>query len=144
MAQAREGIGTYLKLCPAVSPYTPVTIPNSRDIQGPTLSTNTYDTTSQDSTSGHKEFIPGLHEAGSISTELYFDANDTFHQSLLTKRQNRELQYWEKHLANTSPKMKMRGLCYVTNLDFNEPVDGVQTASLELSLTGPVALEAVV
>jgi len=56
-----------------------VAIGQVRDIDGPSISRDSIDVSSQDSTNGWREFLPGLADAGEWSFDVLFDPTSTMH-----------------------------------------------------------------
>ena len=140
MATPRSGPGNILKLGNAASPYTPVNIALVGDIDGPTISLNTHDVTSQDTVNGFRQMIPALQDGGTVSFPLFFDANDTQHILLTTIRNNKELRYYELWFAQASPGKYLKFVAYITEFSYSFPIDGVITAQVTLTSTGNIDL----
>ena len=51
-----------------------------KDASGPSISRGTVDVSTQDSTSGYREFLPGLADGGDVSFALGWDPTDADHQ----------------------------------------------------------------
>ena len=140
MATPRSGPGNLIKLGNAASPYTPITLALVGEIDGPTMSFNTHDTSSQDTVGAYKQYVLGLQDGGNITFTLFFDPNDAQHASLVPIKNNRELRYWELHKAQSSPGKYYKLMGYISGWDESHPVDGPNTVQVTLLATGDITL----
>jgi predicted secreted protein len=70
---AISGVGTHFQRATAdTSDPTFASIAEVNSISGPSLSRDTIDVTSLDSTSGYREFIGGFRDGGEVSLEMNF------------------------------------------------------------------------
>jgi predicted secreted protein len=137
---AYAGMGTLLKMGDGTSPEVFTTIAQMKDINGPSLSLTTHETTTHDSTGSFKTFVAGLLESGEVSGELLFDAAAVTHKDastgLLGVMKNRTLKNWKIVPAGYSPVQTFAFSGYLTKLDFKFPVDGIQSASFTIKTSG--------
>ena len=70
--------GTIVKWDPAGG-TSYVAIGQVKDIEGPGLSRGDVDVTTQDSTSGYKEYLPGNPDGGELTFAISLDPNNTAH-----------------------------------------------------------------
>jgi predicted secreted protein len=140
---AVSSFGTLLKIGNGGTPTeTFTTIAEVRDISGPAFSVGTEDVTNHDS-SGWREFIPTIIEAGEVTFDVNFkgDATQGFASGSLyddmidkTKRNFQIVLPSGVGSANDTGAFA----AYVTGFELSAPVEGVLSASITLMITGAV------
>lgn len=131
--------GTLLKIGNGGSPTeTFTTIAEVKDISGPSVALATEEVTSHDS-SGWREFIPTLKEAGEVSFDVNFNAAATqgFSGGLYNDLLNRTRRNFQIVLPTTTAKTGSFA-AYVTGFELTAPVEGVLGASITLMIDGQV------
>ncbi len=140
---AVSSFGTLLKIGNGGTPTeTFTTIAEVRDISGPAFAVGTEDVTNHDS-SGWREFIPTIIEAGEVTFDVNFkgDATQGFASGSLyddmidkTKRNFQIVLPSGVGAANDTGAFA----AYVTGFELAAPVEGVLSASITLMITGSV------
>jgi predicted secreted protein len=104
-------------------------------ISGPSMSRDTIDVTSLDSTGGYREYIPGFRDGGTISLTMNF-TNTTF-EIMQGDFEDEEEKYYEIVLPDTdTTTLEFRGI--VTELPLEISPDDKITSSVTIKITGEV------
>lgn len=137
--QAVSSHGTLLKVGDGADPEVFTTIAEVQDISGPEMSLSMEDATSHDS-GGWREEIPTLLEAGDITFDINYYADET--QEILEQAQyNRARLNFQMVVPMDTPVTKeFSG--YVTGFGFNAPVEGIFRASVTIRVSGAVTTAA--
>ena len=125
--------GTLLKMG-----STPVTIAQVYDISGPSMSADTEDVTTHDSSGlPWREKVATLIDAGDVQLSLYFDPDGATHKDatggLLDIFSSRTLEPFEIAFPDTTD---VAFTAYVTQFQPKAPIDGVLTADVTLTISG--------
>jgi len=108
-----------------------------RSINGPTLSRETIEVTSLDSTGGYREYIPSFRDGGTVSLNMHFTRNG--YEAMKTDYQSSSLVDYEIVLPDTEQSaIEFSG--YVTNLPLNITYDDAITMDVEIKVTGEVTI----
>jgi len=113
------------------------TIAAIRDISGPSLSLDTIDVTTHDSTGAWREFIAGLKDGGEVSLELVFDPDDATQKTLRDDLIARTVNAYSITLTDTSPTV-IGFSALVTDFEPSMGVEDELSASATLKVTGAV------
>lgn len=118
-----------------VTPGTYADIAQVRAINGPTLSREVVDSTSQDSTGKDREFIAGLRDAGEVTLELLFDPDNTGHTDLRSDLSVDTLKNYRITFPDATPATcTFAGL--VTRFEPRSPHDDLLVASVTVKISG--------
>lgn len=135
---AVAAINTFLKRGNAASPETFATVAQVRSITGPGISGNVVDITTHSATDPWRTKIVTLLDAGTVAFDISFIPTDATHShtsGLLADFEARTLRNWQLVFPDlTATTWAFTG--YVTKFSNSEPVDGVLTASIEITITG--------
>ena len=134
MSQALAGIGSLLKQGDGASPEVFTTVSSVSSISGPSTSAETYDVTSHDTSGGYKSFIAGLMDGGEVTFDVFFNGTETTHIALDTTFQARTVRNWTLTPNGSTKKWAFSGV--ITKLDYKYPVNGPQTASCTIKVSG--------
>ena len=108
-----------------------------KNIGGPSLSLDTEDVTTHDSTEAWEEVVATVLRTGEISLDLVYDPNAATHSTvtggLLDYYETGKLAYFDLEFVDT---YHWRFPAYVTGFEPDAPVDGALTASASLKITG--------
>lgn len=103
------------------------------NISGPELSKDAPDATSNDSSDGYREFIPGLRDAGQVTLEMNF-TRDTY-DTLLTDYEADTTHEYEIVFADAeNTSVNFTGI--VTALSITAPLDDKISASATFKISG--------
>lgn len=141
MSQATAGPGFLLQVSASAPPTTYTTIAEVRDITGPEIQVDTDDVTNQSSPNNFEEIIPTLKRGQTASFDVNLipaDATQNSSTGLLSYLLNRTLMYWNIVMGSTGKNMTFAG--YVTKYGPKFPVTKAMTASIEIKVTGPIAI----
>ena len=133
-SEAFAGVGTLFRRW---SGSAWVNIAEINSISGPSMSRDTIDVTSLDSTGGYREFIAGFRDPGTVQLTLNF-TRSTF-LTMLTDFESDTSQNYEiflSDLENTS--LEFLGL--VTELPIEVTTDDKVTSTVTIKITGQVTL----
>jgi predicted secreted protein len=137
---ARIGFGTVFQIQDAdASPVAYVTVGEVTSITFPNLTRDAVEATHTESTSGFKEYIPGLKDSGEVSIEMNFvhqSASDT----LIRAQFLRETLSPCKILFDTSPEDGVSFNAIATGYQVQAPVADKVAATLTLKVSGPVTV----
>lgn len=134
MSNAVAGVGTRFRRWNGADW---VDIAEINSITGPSMTRDTIDVTSLDSTGGYREFITGFRDAGTVSLAMNFTRDtyelmkDDFEDNIL---KNYEIVLPD--LENTS--LEFEGL--VTELPMTIPADDKVTADVTIKISGQVVM----
>lgn len=142
MSNAISAFGTLLKIGDGGSPETFTTIAEVTNISGPSLSMNTVDVTSHDSTDGWREFVGGLLDGGEVTLDINFIPTDPTHSystgllNDMVNRTKRNFQLVFPDAGNTTWSFT----ALITAFEPSAPTDDKLSASVTLKITGKPTL----
>ena len=114
-----------------------VNIAEINSITGPSMSRDTIDVTSLDSTGGYREFITGFRNAGTVALAMNF-TRDTYDLMKLDFESNTLVNY-EIILPDVEETtLEFEGL--VTELPLSIPADDKVTADVTIQISGQVTV----
>lgn len=116
-----------------------VAVANVRSINGFSLSLDTVDVTTHDSTNAWEEIIPTILRTGEMALELIYDPNNTQHAQFLSELVGRTYEDFQLRFPDTAYTMFTFN-AYVASFEPSAPVDGELTASVSLKVTGTPVL----
>jgi predicted secreted protein len=106
-------------------------------ITGPSMSRDTIDVTSLDSTGGYREFITGFRNAGTVTLAMNFTRST--YNTMKTDFESDTLQNYEIYLPDLEgTSLEFEGL--VTELPLNIPADDKITADVTIQISGQVII----
>jgi predicted secreted protein len=136
-SNAISGVGASFKRSDMASSPAFTSIAEVNNITGPSMSRDTIDVTSLDSTGGYREFIGGFRDGGTIQFNMNFslagynDMKDDFESDSL-----RDYQIVLPDSGATT--FDFSGL--VTELPLDVPMDDKITCAVTIKISGPVTL----
>jgi predicted secreted protein len=136
MSNAKAGVGTLFRRWNTVT-HKWVNIAEINSITGPSMSRDTIDVTSLDSTGGYREFITGFRKAGTVALKMNF-TRPTY-ELMKDDFENDALQNYEivlPDIENTT--IEFEGL--VTELPLTVPADDKMTADVTIQVSGQVTI----
>jgi len=114
-----------------------VEIAEINSITGPSMSRDTIDVTSLDSTGGYREFITGFRNAGTVVLAMNF-TRDTY-ETMLNDFESNTIQNYQIVLPDAeNTGLDFEGL--VSELPLTIPADDKVTADVTIQVTGKVYL----
>ncbi len=131
---------TLLKVGDGASPEVFTTVAYVSNISGPNMTAGTYDVSNHNDVNGYRTFISGLKDGGEISTELFFDPNDTTHADIIDLFEDNSVVNWKIELSKTSPAKSWTFKGVVVGFEQEYPVDGPKTAKLTIKISGKPTL----
>lgn len=135
-SNAVAGVGTvFSRWDTSTSAWEAISEINS--ITGPSMSRDTIDVTSLDSTGGYREFITGFRNAGTVVLAMNF-TRDTYEQMKNDFESNTAQNY-----QIVLPDVENTGLDFeglVTELPLTIPADDKITADVTIQITGKVEI----
>lgn len=135
---AISSFGTLLKLGDGGGTEVFTTIAEVKDISGPKLKLNTAEATNHSSTSGWKEFVGTLLEAGELSFKINFIPTATTHSystGLIKDMVNRTRRNFQLVFPNIGATT-WTFAAFITGFEAGEPVEGILEADVTLQITG--------
>lgn len=138
--------GTLMKWDPAGG-TTYVAIGQVKDISGPNLARGDIDVTTHDSTSGYREYLPGLADGGDVSFAISLDPDNTAHvgaagTGLVTDftRDGCTMPAWQVTLKSCGSTAIWTFDGYLNGMSFSSPLEDEQLADVSVKITGVPAL----
>lgn len=126
----------------SATPGTYTTVAAVQDIEGPNLEVDMIDVTSRDS-SGWKEFLAGLGDAGEVTFDVLYDADAATHgnsgiglMALVTAKTKKP---WKITLADATPATWSFN-AFIKSFKPKMPMKDAQRASITLKVTGTVTV----
>ena len=108
-----------------------------QSITGPSMTRDTIDVTSLNSTGGYREFVAGFRKGGTIVLKGFF-LRDNF-SLFLSDFQSNVMQYYQIVLPDVDlTSMEFTGL--VTDMPLTIPLDQAITNDVTITISGPVLL----
>jgi predicted secreted protein len=117
------------------------------DISGPNMSRDAIEVTSQDSTSGWREFIPGMRDGGEVSVTANWIPVDLTHDDgsdgVLAHFQDNVLHNWKIVTADdgSSGTMDIDFAGIVTNFDISLPLEEQAQLEFTIKVSGAVTID---
>lgn len=130
--------GTKLKIGDGGSPETFTTVFEVVEITGPSLSADTADTTSHDSSKAYEEHVVTVLRTGEVTFDINYAPDDSTHDEtdgLINDYENKTLRNFELILPNPSNKT-YEFSAFVTGFEPSAPHDDKLSASVTLKITG--------
>lgn len=134
MSDAVAGVGTVFSRDPG-SGF--VAIAEINSIGGPSMTRETIDVTSLDSTGGYREFITGFRDAGEVTLSMNF-TRATYELMKTDFESSTALDYKIALPDDDNTELTFDGL--VTNLPLDVPMDDKITADVTIKISGQVTL----
>jgi hypothetical protein len=131
---AIAGRGSKLQRSPDGSTYT--TIAEVKKTTASGSKSDFDDITNFDSPSNFREYLPTLLDGGEYSFDCLWYPGSSIQTQLRTDWTNQSLLYWKFLLSNGTNGVSFQG--YVSNTDFDAPVDKSVTKNFKIKVTGPV------
>ena len=131
--------GTVLGLSDNASPLVYAPIAQVRSIAGPTVKPNIVDITTHDTVGNWRKKLAVLIDPGNISFEINFDSATSSH-AFATGLWNQMVNLTESGLEMVFPNNvgTLKFLAYVSQHDFNVPVDNVLSVKIQMDITEAV------
>lgn len=133
-----DGFGTQLKRGDGGGPETFTAIANVTNIGGPSLSRETYDTTTHGSPDGWREFIGGLRDGGEVSADINYDPDE--HDSLFDDFDDVESRTWQVVFPPAAGSAVWQFEAILTGFEPTAPHDDKLTATVSFKVTGKPTL----
>lgn len=134
MSNAVSGVGTKFRRWDGAN-WDNIAEINS--ISGPTMSRDTIDVTSLDTTGGYREFITGFRNPGTITLAMNFTR--ATYDIMKADFESDTRQYYEIYLPDAdNTSLEFEGL--VTELPLNIPADDKITADVTIQVSGQVVV----
>lgn len=138
MSLAIGAQGTLLKVGNGASPESFTTIPEVHKLTAPSIKFDLLDTTSHDSTSGFKEYIPGLADGENIGFSFWFVPSNSVHQGVRDDSLAKTLRNFEVIFPDASDNT-MDQAAYVTMFTPTADINTVLVVAAQAKVTGPVS-----
>ena len=136
-SNAFAGVGTTFKRGDGASSETFTAIAEINSIDGPSMSRETIDVTSLDSTGGYREFIGSFRDGGTVTLEMNF-TRDGF-VDLQTDFESATVVNYQIVLSDTgATTLEFAG--FVSDLGVSVTTDDKVTASVSIKVSGQVTL----
>ncbi|KKM90809.1 hypothetical protein LCGC14_1234810 [marine sediment metagenome] len=137
VSTATIGLGTLLQRDDGASGWD--TITEITNLDGPSGSLDVIDVTHMESADNYREFIAGLLDGGEVSMELQWSPQTANQLLLLTDHQARTNQNW-RIVTPAAIGLTWTFSGFVTAYSPASPVDGKNTCSATIKITGKPAL----
>lgn len=106
-----------------------------RNITGPGVDFGDVDTTTMDSSTNYRTFVPGLGDAGEVTLSMVYDPAHASHKILAEAAVNRTTKVWTiYHGSSTNDTDTFSG--YVKGISREIPLDDLITADVTIKVTG--------
>jgi hypothetical protein len=141
MATPYSSTGTLLQMDDGGG-ITFTTIAQVMDIDGPTISVDTEETTNQSSPGGYEEVIPTIKRSGEVTFDVLFDPSDATHDATtgMIFVLNGRLKRSFREVFPTTPSKRWNFTGYITNIGTAAPVAGLLRAPITIKVTGQPTL----
>ena len=134
-SSAMSGVGTIFRRWDGSSAW--VNLAEINSIDGPTMSRETIDVTSLDSSGGYREFIAGFREAGTISLSMNFTRTSV--DLMKGDFESNVVQNYEIVLPDTvHTSLEFEG--FVTEMPLSIPMDDKITMDITIQISGEVTI----
>jgi predicted secreted protein len=138
MSNAFVGVGTQLKRGNDETGSEDFTaIAEVTNIAGPTMTRDSVEVTSLDSTGGYREFVPGFRDPGEITLNMNFTLG-TWNDFLVDFELDRSVNYEIVFSDAGATVFDFSGFC--TALPVTIPTDDRVMSEVTLKLSGPIAV----
>lgn len=134
MGSIKAGVGTTVKI--GTSSGSATAIAKLLTIGGPSISAESVEVTSLDSTGGYKEWISGLRQGGEVQLDLYWQKGNTA-QQLIRDALDAGTRLWMYIEWPTSPLDGVQFYCNVGSFGANTTANEGIKASVGITLDGP-------
>jgi len=134
MSQAFAARGSKLQRSPDNSTFT--TIAEVLKISQSGSKSDLADVTNMDSPSAFREKLPTLLDSGEIQFDCNYVPGSSIQNQLTTDFNGQTLLYWKILLPNNTNGVSFQG--YVTDKNFDLPIDKQGTKALKITITGPI------
>lgn len=114
------------------SVYTVIAL--ARDVSGPSLSADTIDITTKDSTNRVREYLAGLRDGGEVTFDILYDPNNSTHAQIKTDIKAGTIANWKVEFGGTADYVIFPA--FVTGFNLNGPMDGEMSADISLKVSG--------
>jgi predicted secreted protein len=147
MSNAWWAYGSELKIGNDGTAETFTKVAEIQDIDGPSMSKDTIEVTSQDSANGWREFIPGMRDGGEVGiTANWIPASATQDGSVgvLSKFLDDDLHNWQIVTAGdgSSGSMDIEFAAIVTDFNISLPMEEQAQVEFTLKISGAVSINA--
>lgn len=147
MSNAWWAYGSELKIGNDGTAETFTKVAEIQDIDGPSMSKDTIEVTSQDSANGWREFIPGMRDGGEVGiTANWIPASATHDGSVgvLSKFLDDDLHNWQIVTAGdgSSGSMDIEFAAIVTDYNISLPMEEQAQVEFTLKISGAVSIDA--
>ncbi|MBV5268978.1 MAG: hypothetical protein JZU55_02505, partial [Afipia sp.] len=139
MTQAAIGFGTFLKFRTSTGPDVYTTIGEQTNVTPYGISVDSIDASHEGSPSAHREFIPGLVDAGEVSFEVHYVPGGTAEATLMGALRTTQVcrtVFPSGAQANYS--------AFITEMSPEAPLDDKMVMSITMKLTGVITMAAAV
>jgi len=109
-----------------------------RSITGPGVSFGDVDTTTMDSSSNYRTFVPGLGDPGELTMTMIYDPASASHKILASAAQSRTTKVWTVYHGSSTGDTDVFS-AYVKGISRTIPMDDVIQADITLHVTGKPA-----
>ena len=106
-----------------------------KSIGGPSASFGDVDTTTLDSSSNYRTFVPGLGDPGEVTMALVYDPTMASHKMLARAAQNRTEKVWTFYHGSSTGDTDVFNAT-VKSIGRETPLDNLITADVTLKVTG--------
>lgn len=137
MSDAIAGVGTAFKRGDGASPEVFTAIAEVNSITGPSMSRETIDVTSLDSTGGYREYITGFRDGGEVALSMNFTRDGW--EAMRIDFANDDTVNYQIVFPDTGATT-LDFAAYVTDLPITTTPDDKITAEITLKITGEVTL----
>lgn len=118
-------------------------IANVTNISGPSLSLDTEDVTSHDSTGGWEEVVGTILRSGDVTLDIIYDPDNATHKNaaagLIADLVSRTATTYNLYFSDATPATWAFS-AFVTGFNPSAPVGGALTASVSFKITGAPTL----
>ena len=142
MSNAISSFGTLLKIGDGAGTEVFTTIAEVLDIDGPTLTQDTVEVTSQTATARYKEYIVTLKDGGEVTFDVNYITDDSTHDAstgLIKDYNDGTLRNFQV-IFSDSGTTTWAISAYIVNFGPTMPVNGALNASITLKVSGQPTL----
>jgi hypothetical protein len=142
MSLAVHAKGTLLQVGDGGGPEIFTTIAEVKSIAGPNLQGATIDVTTHSTAGNYREFKANIIDPGALDFDLNYVGGNTLHKQLLGDIGAQTERNYKLTTKDTVAAVFLLR-CQVTGMNFNFPVDNVQTSRVTLKIINPPTLPTV-
>lgn len=135
------GLGIELRIGDGAVSQTFTPIPGCGSFSGPGQTRDTIDTTSHSSTGGYREYISGLRDGGEITFDINWLFGETAQDALADSFDDNATVDWQMYFPMAVEDNLLEFAGFVTNLEWNGPIDAQVTRSCTIKITGPITVD---